>query len=523
MAKKLTEKEYFEFLQTCDRIRTATVVRRTETPKEKAERKERLLKSFPDFCEYYFSHYMDDGKSAFGWFHLKAARDIVRDPAIFAVLEWPREHAKSVFANVFLPMFLKARGELTGMIVGSANEKKANGLLSDIQAELTNNQLYIEDWGKQKGFGSWQNGHFATADGIGFWAYGRNESPRGARESANRPNYGVVDDIDDNVIVKNGQRVDDAVNWVLGDFFGAMSIKGARMVIAGNRIHKKSILAHLVGDVEPEDPVKDGIYHLKVFALEDPRTRKKDLNGRPAWKERYTGKMIRDKMKKLGRRNSLREFFHEHIEEGHIFKHDWIVWSKLPPLKEADAIVTYNDPSFKDTKKNDFKAILLLARNGRFTDVYRAWVRQETTGAMVRGHYRIAEEIGDLNARHYMEANFIQDSHIEHYQQEGENKGWQLPLRADRRKKPDKTGRIENLSPLFEQRLVRFNIEEKHSPDMQELVAQFLGFPYVHDDGPDAFEGGNHYLNKLKKGKRKPRTGNSSARERGRSRTGYRN
>ena len=515
MAKKRGPKDFQDYLKDCDRISKATLAPKNENETMKRERIASLLDDFDKFCKYYFAHYMDGGKSEFAWFHKKAAKDITADPNIFAVLEWPREHAKSVFADVMLPLFLKAKGELTGMMIASANQDKANGLLSDVQAELSSNQRYIADFGEQKALGSWQDGQFATADGIGFWAFGRGQSPRGTREGAKRPNFGVVDDIDDSAICKNDQRVQEAVDWVLGDFYGAMSITGARMIVAGNRIHKKSILAHLVGDVEPDDPKKPEVYHLKVFALENPRTHQKDMQGTPAWKERYTLEMLQKKMAKFGHRNSMREFFHEHVEKGLVFKDEWIVWAKLPPISKADGIVTYNDPSYKDTKKNDFKAIVQLARNGRYVDVYRSWVRQDTTGAMVRAHYALANDLGDLPAQHYMEANFMQDTHVELYKEEGEKLGWQLPLRADKRSKPDKYGRIENLSPLFEQGLVRFNIDEKHSPDMQELKAQFLAFPTGHDDGPDAFEGAYFYLKKFGKKRRAPVTGNTGGSDRG--------
>ena len=509
MAKRKNgAKDFQDFLKDCDRIKKATVVVPDESEAAKRERIRLLLSDFQKFSKYYFAHYMDGGQTEFGWFHKKAESSITESHDIFMVAEWAREHAKSVFFDVMIPLWLKARGELTGMIIGSANQDKAGGLLADLQAELVSNQRYIADFGAQQGWGDWRDGSFTTADGAGFWAFGRGQSPRGAREGANRPNYGVIDDIDDKTIVKNEERVSEAVDWVKGDFYGALSIKGARMVVVGNRIHRKSILAHIVGDVEPDDPKNPEIVHIKVYALENPRTHEKDLAGKPAWKERYTREQILKRMAKLGKRNALREFIHEHIVVGHIFKNEHTVWAKLPPLAKAKAIVTYNDPSFKDTKKNDFKAIVLLAQNGRFTDVYRAWVRQDTPVAMVRAHYFLAAEIGDLNARHYMEANFMQDTHLEQYKLEGERRGWQLALRPDKRKKPDKEGRIEtNLEPLWEQGLLRFNIDEKHSPDMQELVNQFLGFPFDHDDGPDAVEGGLFYLKKFKKERLAPRTG----------------
>lgn len=474
-----------------------------ETPAEKNKRIKMLLGNFDKFCRYYLKDYM---KSEFGWFHKKGAKAIIDDPDIFAILEWPREHAKSVLADVMLPLFLKARRELTGMIIGSANEKKASILLGDIQAEMMFNKRYIADFGEQYRCGNWQDGSFVTADGTGFWSFGRGQSPRGTRNGEKRPNYGVIDDIDDAKIVKNEALVDEAVAWVLGDFYGAMPNNASRLIIAGNRIHKRSILAKLVGDVEENDPKREEIVHIKVYALENPKTHKKDMSemGVPAWKENYTCEKIWKKIRRQGLRIGLREFFHEHIVEGRVFREEHLPWAKLPPIQNCDKLVTYCDPSYKDTKKNDYKAIVLVGKNGSYFDIYKVFCRQCTTPEMVRGHYNLADLIPEnKTCPHWMEANFIQDIHLKKYDEESENRGYSIAIRGDKRKKPDKTERIEDLSAYAERGLIRFNQEEKQSPDMQELRSQFLGFPdYEHDDAPDAVEGAIYKLNKPSLGKK---------------------
>ena len=96
-----------------------------------------------------------------------------------------------------------------------------------------------------------------------------------------------------------------------------------------------------------------------------------------------------------------------------------------------------------------------------------------------------------------MEANFIQDIHLEKYDEEAGIRGYSIAIRGDKRDKPDKVERIENLSAYTERGRIRFNKGLKHSPDMQEIRQQFLGFPDApHDDGPDAVEGGVYKLNK---------------------------
>lgn len=481
------KREYKEYVESCQRIRTETAMRiPTETEPQKRKRIAALKEDFNAFCKYYFPHYMD---SDFAWFHLKAAREICNDPNAFAVLEFPREHAKSVLADIMVPLFLYARAELSGMVVVSANEDKAINLLSDMQAQFDSNALWIHDYGELAALGDWQSGYFATTEGIGFWAFGRGQSPRGIRKAAKRPNYAVVDDVDDKVIVRNTERVREAVNWILEDLYGALSIKGARLVIAGNRIHARSILAHMVGDVEPGDPKRPGIKHIKVFALENPRTHKADpINGVPAWK-RYTKQELKARMETIGYRASMREYFHEHIEDGNVFSHDWIQWQRPLDYSDYDEIIVYGDPSFKNTKASDYKAIVATGRKGTRLDVLLAWVRQASISAMVEAFYDIYDIFG-TRARYYIEANMMQDLlFTDEFVNVGNQRGHQLPIRQDKRKKPDKFTRIENLSPLFERGVITFNEKQRKDNGMQTLVAQLLAFPTGNDDGPDALEG----------------------------------
>lgn len=502
------KREYAEWLALCERIKSATPLPTDESEAQKRARIARLRENFTDFCRYYFPDYMD---SDFGWFHKKAADIITIDRKCFAVLEWPREHAKSVFADVFMPLFLYARGELTGVLIASANETKAAGLLGDLQAQFTANERLLHDYGNRASFGDWRDNHFATTDGCGFWAFGRGQSPRGVRKAAKRPNYAVVDDIDDKAIVKNEQRVREVVDWIIEDLFGACSVKGARLIVAGNRINKRSILAHIVGDTDPEQPKREGIQHIKVFALEN-KARKKDLSGQPAWKERYSIEDIRNKMKLMGMRSSLREYFHEHIEEGNVFKHEWIEWASCPRnLHDYETIEIYCDPSFKGSKDNDYKAIVAVgkAKAGARHPYYiiKVWLRQASVAAMVKTFYDFFGRFEQF-ARYRMEANFIQDLLLKDFDAEAAVQGFHIPLSPDKRDKPDKITRVENLSPLFERGLVAFNEDERSSPDMQTLIEQLLAFPTGHDDGPDAVEGAIYYLNRAEsRSKFTPRLG----------------
>jgi hypothetical protein len=508
---RIDDKVYQDWLELCSRIKKQTTPIRDETPEQKRQRISELLliRNFEKFCQYYFPHYID---SKFGWFHKKAANEILSKENVTVLLEWAREHAKSVFADVFIPLWLKATGQLDGMILASETEAKAAKLIGDVQAELMNNKAYINDFGEQRTIGSWSDGSFITADGIGFWSFGIGQNPAGVRNAGRRPNYGVVDDAASKKRAKNQELVKQDLDWVNGEFLGCLSIKGKRLVFANNRTAKNDLTAHFAGDVKEGDPIRPGIVHIKVFATEDPVTHKMLLienGGVPAW-PRYTVENIQARILEMGYRSSRRQFYHQHIEDGDIFREEHLPWDDVLPLDEYDQLITYNDPSYKGAKKNDFKAIVLVGRKGKYYHIIWAWVRQASRVAMVSAHYDIDEAIRkrsfvpglkpghrEVICPHYLEANFLQEElYMSEYDSEGESRGKLLRLRADKRAKPDKFGRIEDLSPLAERGLIVFNKKLQKNSDMITLREQFLAFPNGHDDGPDAVEGAIYLLTK---------------------------
>ncbi|MFD0997693.1 hypothetical protein ACFQ21_00175 [Ohtaekwangia kribbensis] len=506
-------KEYKAWLDLRTRISSATevTVEVTETAAQREQRIAELLKpqNFEKFCRYYFPHYID---SDFGWFHRKAAKEILTKEDILCALEWPREHAKSVFADIFIPMFLKATKWLTGMIIVSETDSKASVLLGDMQAELLENRRYIADFGEQRTIGNWSDGHFTTTDGIGFWSFGLGQNPAGVRNAAKRPNYCSVDDAANRRRSKNQERIKEDVDYVLGTLLGCLAIKGSKMIFANNRTADKDLMAHLVGDVNEGDPIREGLVHIKVYATEDPVTRKMKLiadGGKPAW-GRYTVAHLDNRIKKMGYRNAMRNFYHKDVKEGNIFKEEHLPWVDCLPLDRYDALITYLDPSYKES--GDTKGLVLIGKSGSFYDVLWCWVRHASRGAMVKAHY-LADDIvkgkqrhpainigkRGVNCPHYMEANFIQeDLFMQEYKKEGDSRPEQLRIRPDKRAKPDKEGRIEDLSPISESGCLRFNRKLQKDPDMITLRDQFLEFPNGHDDGPDACEGGIYLLNKRK-------------------------
>lgn len=461
------------------RLKVADISQRTgtdpdETPAEREKRKARLHNDYNAFVRYYFPHYATSDCAPF---HIRAARKMSCDGKFTGVFEWARGHAKSTHFSMFIPLWLKVRGELHVMLLVSKSLDAAKTLLSDLQAELVGNQRYLEDYGPQVKQGAWQEGRFATEDDCAFFALGRGQSPRGLRHRQYRPDYIVMDDIDDDEMSRNPDRVRKALDWVNSALYFANDMGRGRFILVGNRISHTSILA---GMAEMK-----GVYHNRINAL--------DARGEPSWKAKYSRAEIEDIIATRGYRHSQRELFNNPIVEGAVFSRDWIRFAHCPRLNQYDALVSYCDPSFKNSATSDYKAIVTVGRRGKDHYIIHTMVRKCSIDEMVRHWYDYHENLPPtVVCNYYMEANFLQDMIFEAFSTEGLRRGYQLPVRGDKRKKPDKWARIEAISPLFERGLVHIDARLKGQPDTMQCIDQLLAFEKgsrSHDDAPDALEG----------------------------------
>jgi hypothetical protein len=506
MAFKIDQKAYKEWQLYCNQVQRSTSVKLTESREEQKKRKDRALVDYDFFVQTYYKIYAD---SPCGYFHLEAAQAIKADPNIFAAIEWPREHAKTVHMCLIMPTWLMINNELDGMILMSRTLDMAANALGDIQAHLQYNELFIHDWGENHNHGDWSTGDFTTKNGIRFLALGRGQAPQGARKGEKRPNLGVCSDLDDYEIVNNEKRVLQVVNVILGALMNALAIKGSRLIVENNRIHPRGILAHIVGDITPQTPKRENLYHNVVYATESAPHTKKYISegGKPAWIERYTIEQLERRFKKLGTILTSAEFYHEHNIEGKIFKNKMIRWRKLPPFKKYELIVGYFDPSFENKATSDFKAVRVWA--GYVTPsgdwekhCLKSFVRRteliEAYQFMSNFEDTLAEGVAVI---WYVEEQFfnrpIKDALEFHNKKRKKNGKSKLVVIIDKRDKPNKYTRIVRMEPSYTNNEVIYNIDEFQNQDMVEGNNQLKGIEPGYsspDDSPDADEGAWFYI-----------------------------
>ncbi len=472
------KKLVIDFEELVDIIRGSTPVDKWESAGDKRKRIEFLLSDFRAFCKYYFPEYCF---AEFADFHISVPSDTMALYNAIWLWQFSRGFGKTTLACLFMPMFMKFNGWLTGMIVGSHEETAAAEKLADIQANLQGNQRLINDFGEQESWGNWEDGMFKTKDEVAFYAFGKRQSPRGTKFKWKRPNYGVPDDLNVARYLNNESIAADDKAWVMEELKPALWMKKWWIVIPQNKFHRNTVTAL----IEADEEIK---CHVRQVNLED-------ANGNSNWPQYITQQDIADIKDTEGLASYSRERMNTPVEEGTVFKAEWLQWGEPLKYGEYDTLlIHYLDPSYKSTDKSDYKAWVLIAKKGLAYHVLKAWIEKATSKTMWEVAYEVDEWVGQTAmVKHAMEAGFIQeDVHDKELQRVAKDKGRMLRLQMDRRDKPDKYQRIESMQPLFQRGLVIFNINEKNNPGMIRLRNQLLAIERgsrVNDDGPDALEG----------------------------------
>lgn len=492
-----------DYDQHCVHIRKQATVMAGETAEQKAARMKKLESCYIEWFEYYFVHY---AKKKCAKFHKKLADLIIKNRKIRLLAEIYRSGAKSVHIDMGIPLYLYlVLGELHFMLLIGETDPKAKKLLSGIQAELAVNPRIINDYGNRIKSGDWAEGDFYTTDGVRFMSIGfMTMSPRGLRDGANRPDYIAVDDVDSKKHVNNDQMMSDAVDFITEEIEGCFDSDSdesaiERLVYANNNFHKNSITnrlklqynAYIKSD--KEEGVYTDYHVLTVTAVKDL------VNFEPNWPEKTNAEYWKRKYRKKPD-SFMREYMHMHVAKGKVFKPETIQFKKMHPLSKYDGLVMYGDLSYKD--QADYKAMILMGKIKRELHVIHTFCRQSSRTDVAEWTYNLWEEknLSSVSISIKIEGLFAMDEFTSDFDYVGDERGYHIPVIADKRSKSNKYDRIESIQGFFQKRWVYFNEDEKMNSDQITLIDQLMGFEKgskMNDDGPDCMHGCIDELNRV--------------------------
>lgn len=493
------EKLIKEYEQHCVRIKKATTIDINEKPADKLKRIKRLEKDYIAWFEYYFPNY---AKSPCAPYHVELADLIIKNKIVNVLGEIYRSGAKSVHLGMGIPLFLYFAKDLFYMLLIGQTDPKAKKLIGKIQAQLKSNTRLINDYGKRFNYGDWTNGDFTTTDGVKFKAMSIGQSPRGESEEENRPDYILADDVDTRKRVNNEKLSREAYEWTWEDLRGTFDEGGIRQrfIVANNNFHKNTIINQLKKEFErineKAKAVKRKVRHFVVSAKAV-----KDLNTfEPTWPEKTNSQYWRTKFEETPYRSFMREYQHVHIQDGEIFKPEFMQYKDALPLEKYDALCFYGDLSYKDA--GDYKGMGLVGKIGREFHLIFCYLRKSSRKALAEWLYDLVEDNNLLsyNITYQIEGLFAMDDFVNDFDTEGDDRGWYVPVTADKKSKEGKFDRIESMAGYFERRNVFFNTIYRGNNDFQTMEDQLYAFEKgsgANDDGPDFLQSAISKVNKI--------------------------
>ncbi|MEG1762874.1 MAG: hypothetical protein RR256_04615, partial [Bacteroidales bacterium] len=114
-------------------------------------------------------------------------------------------------------------------------------------------------------------------------------------------------------------------------------------------------------------------------------------------------------------------------------------WKPMLPLKEYEALCFYGDLSYKAAAC--FKGLILVGKKDREFHIIHTFLRQSTRVLLAKWLYDLHEDKGLKNVpkiRYWIEGFFAMDEFINDFDSEGDQRGYYIPIKADKRPKGDK-------------------------------------------------------------------------------------
>jgi hypothetical protein len=493
LSNKSNKQALMDWEDFIEGLRNSTPIDFNETPAQKVERIKRLEApgNELEWIAYYFPKYCF---KPFASFHKKSIRRVVRAKRLRQWRKWFRGSSKSTIRMMELFYKMFAQKFRVNCLLISKSSDNAERLLAPYRANLQANQRLINDYGIQEKPGSWTANEFTTRSGHTFRAVGAEQNPRGARLDELRVTVIIFDDVDDDEVCRNPERVQERCDWMERAVFPTVDIAGDYLILMDNNLIAENSCAAWFGSLQN---------------VETDSVNIRDTNNKSSWPEKNTEKDIDDMINGMSWEASQAEYFNNPVSQGKTFKE--ITWGKCPRMDYLPFIVSYGDPATSNKDKptakskahNSCKVVALLGYHDNKFYLYDCYVDNTTNSNFIDWLYAHKVLVaGKTPLYSYLENNTLQDPFYEQVLlplifSKGKEINDTLGITPDDRKKPEKWVRIEaTLEPLIRLGQLIFNIDKKDNPHMARMASQFLTAKPTSKElgGPDAVEGAVHII-----------------------------
>ncbi|OHD14378.1 MAG: hypothetical protein A2Z98_12505 [Spirochaetes bacterium GWB1_27_13] len=452
------------------------------------ERKEKSKKDLFEFIKNYLPHYAEQGTPDFH----REINQIYENMATLtaAAIAAPRGFAKSTifFAKILQSICFKLEDFV---VYVSATRELAQDFTEFLKLELEHNERIKEDFGNLLTHSGKKNDF--VANNVRVVARAKRQMVRGFKYKNHRPSLIVVDDIEKDEEAQSPKLVLKYLKIITEGVFPSLNPINGKLIIIGTIIKKRSVLGIIINSDE------------EIFASWTKRKYQAlniDDNGNQysLWEARFPVKTLLKIKATIGTAAFEKEYQNNPKDEDDesVFHESWIQYYENVDLKKLVRVM-FIDPSAKEktsarNRKPDYKAIIVLGLDRKEMKYYvlYAWIQRTSIINMIAAIFRLFLQFRCSIVG--VESNGFQSLLEPLIRAEEKQKKINLPLKLQENYK-NKEIRIKSLAPTFERLLVFF--KKYPDDDTKLLINQFIYYPGIEDDGPDAFKAAKEIIDKL--------------------------
>lgn len=439
------------------------------------------------FFSTYFSNYLSHATADMH----RDLFSITEDESLpLAVIVAFRGSAKSTILTMSYPIWaVVGRQQKKFVLIASQTQYQARVHLTNIKRELESNELLANDMGpfieQREEWGS--TSLYIPKYNARITAISTEQSVRGIRHGAHRPDLIIADDVEDMASVKTREGRNKTFDWYTSEIIPAGDTYTKRIAV-GNLLHEDSLLMRLKERIENHEI--DGIYR------EWPIVR----SGVSLWPGKYPDKVaINNLRRNVGNKIAWeREYMLRIIpDEDQVIDARWMqYYDELPEKTESNEYINSFlsvDLAISQSATADYTAIIIIHVFGYKPEDRRYYIDKKFINKKIT-HLATLDTIAALyeavNADSKQEPVVLveqvqyQAAVIEQLNDRDiKSKGIKIHN--------DKRARLQLASSLFEQGMVYFPKDRNVAPIIQQLV----GFGVEkHDDLADAVSMGLNYI-----------------------------
>lgn len=420
--------------------------------------------------------------------------DLIKElttPETSAII-FPREHAKSTWEKVDTIHDIVYGIEPVILYIG-ATSSDAEQHIGTIKFEIEYNKLLRQIYGNLVPdpdvlSRKWTERRIQTTNNVNLIARGRSKG-RGVNIKGQRPTKIIIDDAEDDEMVKNPKQRTKFHDWLYNVIMNTVDSDSGYIKMIGTTLH-------------------DMCEVLQFYEKHGGIFRKAIEDGKSIWDYRWPLEKLEEKRKQIGTRAFMREYMNTSLPEDEAgIKRDWIIranWLTLP-LEHGFEGVIYIDPQAGESAQADEYSITVLysekqtphhfcieqpsgraSQNEQAREVVRAWLRHKKLVRLV-GIEKVLNQTSVWQTLQEWKSRRISFNQPDTPPDEKiDESDRNIPICAWSPKGKDKSARLQMFEPAFERGEIHLR------PEMLELQNQlmFLGTGNLdHDDRADSLVG----------------------------------